>query len=129
MESGVCGTAHVNGDSNLHDFAQFAIYGTEGVLRLPDPNTFGGDVCLYPADSDWQSAPMETLPCAFDFSDNSRGLGPADMARAIRQRRPARAGAEMACHVLETLDAMLTSGAEGRFVEIHSRCERPEALV
>ena len=48
LKSGVSGTAHVNADSVIEDQHFFAIYGTKGILYLPDPNGFGGEVRLQP---------------------------------------------------------------------------------
>ena len=128
LESGVCGTAHLNCDSVLQDQAFFAIYGTDGVLYLPDPNVFGGEVRLLPSGQGWEPAAVQTLESPFGFDDNSRGVGPADMALAIREGRPCRAGADMACHVLEVIDAIMLSSAEGRFVDVTSTCTRPAPM-
>ena len=60
------------------------IYGSRGDLSLPDPNTFGGPVRVKRAHEDsWEDVPV-TLP----FTDNSRGLGLADMATALRAGVP-----------------------------------------
>lgn len=128
LESGVCGTAHLNCDSVMEDQAFFAIYGTDGILYLPDPNGFGGDVRLLPAGKSWEPRPARVLDCPFGFAENSRGLGPADMALAIREGRPCRAGAEMACHVLEVIDRVKESSAQGRFLDVTSTCARPEPM-
>jgi hypothetical protein len=34
----------------------------------------------------------------------------------------------MALHVLEVLEALITSSASGRFVELTTSCERPEPV-
>lgn len=126
LESGVAGTVHFNNDSAMADQALFALYGTEGILYLPDPNTFGGEVTFLPAARSFEDAPLpRVLECPFDYAENSRGLGPAEMAAAIRAGRPNRASAQMACHVLEVIDALLE---DGRFVDIQSTCARPEPL-
>ena len=57
-----------------------------------------------------------------------RGIGPAEMAEAIKEGRRNRASKELAFHVLEVLDAILQSGADHTFHEIASTCERPEPL-
>ena len=90
------------------------------------PFAFGGEVTFLPAAKDFEDHPRpRVLECPFDYAENSRGLGPAEMAAAIRAGRPNRASARMACHVLEVIDALLE---DGRFVDIHSTCERPEPL-
>ncbi len=129
LKSGVSGTAMVNADSVIEDQHFFAIHGTKGILYLPDPNGFGGEVRLQPnwAYDEAPAAPR-ALAGRLGFADNSRGVGPAELAWAVRANRPARAGADMACHVLEVIDAIIESGRTNAFVEVKSTCERPEAL-
>lgn len=125
-EGGVSGTFTLNGESLIADMAVFTIYGTEGVLKLTDPNGFGGDIRLVTVEN-WQFAERvveNTLP----YSGNSRGLGPAEMADAIAHGRPNRASAQMAVHVLDTICAMMESGRTKRFVSVGSTCSRPEPL-
>ena len=130
LKSGVCGTALVNGDSVIEDQHFFAIHGTKGILCLPDPNGFGGEVRLQPNWAyDQTPAPARVLQSGFGFSDNSRGVGPAEMAWAVRANRPARAGADMACHVLEVIDAIIESGRTNAFVDVESTFERPAPLA
>ena len=129
LKSGAAGTIHFNNDSAMADQALFTLYGTEGILWVPDPNTFGGEVTFLPAGKDFEDHPLpRVLECPFDYGDNSRGLGPAEMAASIRANRPCRASADMACHVLEVIDALIESGASNAFVDIHSTCERPRPL-
>ena len=72
------------------------IYGSEGTLRLPDPNTFRGPVYYRRREeSEWTEAPL-----TFPHAENSRGLGVADMAHAQRSgRRPPRLGRAGAARV------------------------------
>ena len=129
LASGVSGTAHVNADSVIDDQHFFAIYGTKGILYLPDPNGFGGEVRLQPNWAhDEAPAPVRTLECPFGYRDNSRGVGPAEMAWSICEGRPARTGADMACHVLEVIDAIIESGRMEAFVKVDSAFERPRPL-
>lgn len=100
------------------------IYGTEGSLNVPDPNGFGGQVSLRgAAQASWQSVPL-----THGYTDNSRGLGVADMAYASRAGRPHRASGALAYHVLEIMEALLTASRENRHREISSSCERPAPL-
>jgi predicted dehydrogenase len=74
------------------------IYGSEGSLNLPDPNTFGGVVKLLKPGKSW-----EEIPLTHTYTQNSRGLGAADMAQAILSGREHRASGELAYHVLEAM--------------------------
>lgn len=100
------------------------VYGSEGSLSVPDPNTFGGSVRLKSAkDEEWQDVPL-----THSHTENSRGLGVSDMAAAIRENRPHRANAEMAFHVLDLMQSFEEASTSGQHIEIQSRCERPTAL-
>lgn len=100
------------------------IYGSEGTLACPDPNTFGGPVRLRRAGDDvWHDVPI-TRP----WTDNSRGLGLADMAGALRASTPHRANGDLAYHILEIMHAVETASRENRHVAITGAPERPEPL-
>ena len=125
-EGGVTGTFILNGESLVADLAVFAIYGTRGVLKLTDPNGFGGDVKLVTVEN-WQ-VQERILENDLPYSGNSRGLGPAEMARAIREGRPNRASARMAVHVLDIICTMMDSAEKKCFQQVNSTCDRPEGL-
>ena len=129
LASGVSGTLHIDADSVLTDQAFFAVYGSEGILYLTDPNQFGGTVRLLANTTDWSAParPVELWNCA-GYGDNARGLGPAEMADAILAGRKNRAGKEMASHVLEVLNGILRCGESGAFTSIASACERPAPM-
>ena len=122
MKNGITGTIHENNESVIGEQCLFHLYGTEGILRLGNPNNFGDTITCYPADP--RTAPEEIAP-DLPFGDNSRGVGPAEMASAILGGREARTGAGLAAHVLEVLEAMEKSSATGAFVAVTSQTERP----
>lgn len=104
------------------------VYGSGGVLNLPDPNTFGGPVTatLYADDAGWRE-----LPLAYHHTDhcrNCRGLGVVEMAEAVREGKAPRASGEIAYHLLDVMQAMAESASQGRHVEVESTCERPQPL-
>ena len=124
FEGGAVATVVTSFDVQHHTHSPIEIYGTEGSLCVPDPNTFGGPVKVRRHDEkEWREVPL-TRP----FAENSRGLGVADMAAAIRAKRPHRASGELALHVLETMLAFEKSSTEGKHVVLKTRCARPEAL-
>jgi predicted dehydrogenase len=100
------------------------IYGTEGTLLVPDPNTFGGPVFIHKArENEWQD-----IPLSHGYTQNSRGIGVADMAYALRSGRQHRANGEMAYHVLDIMHAISDSSNEGRHIMLNSTCIPPTAL-
>ncbi len=107
-----------------HNTPLLEIYGSEGTLSLPDPNTFGGPVALRRSDE----PAFHPLPLTRPYEGNSRGIGAADMARAMAQGRPHRCSAELAYHVLDCMHAIHDSARTGRHIELVSTCERPAPL-
>ncbi len=100
------------------------IYGTSGSLSVPDPNCFGGPVRVRRAgDKDW----ME-IPLSHGYSENSRGIGVADMAYGLRSGRPHRASGELAYHVLDAMHAFHDASDKGKHVELASTCKQPAPL-
>ena len=62
------------------------------------------------------------------YAENSRGVGVADMANALRAGRPNRASGELAYHVLDTMHAFEDASVKGKHIELKSTCARPAAL-
>jgi predicted dehydrogenase len=110
------------------DMPAAEIYGEEGVLSLPDPNTFGGPVRvrLHGEDQGWREVPL-----SFHHTDgcsNCRGLGVVEMAAAIRAGEKPRASAEVAYHVLDVMHALQDSARLGRHMDVSSTCRRPPPM-
>ena len=122
-ESGITGTFVQNGESIGANQLIFRLYGTKAVAELPDPNAFGGKVTLIRSRTDI-TAPENDLP----YGENSRGIGPAEMAQAIAEGRQNRASAQLALHVLDVIESMMESTKTGAFVQVKSTCQRPEVL-
>jgi len=100
------------------------IYGSEGSLCCIDPNNFGGPLYLRKMDSE----ELIEVECQYGYNQNSRGLGVADMATAIRSGRPHRASGEMAYHVVDIINSIHEASNENRHVELTSTCARPAPL-
>lgn len=124
FEGGAVGTLVTSFDVWSEEHSRIDIYGTDGTLSVPDPNTFGGPVRVWRSGEDtWTDVPL-THP----HTGNSRGLGLADMAHAVRTGRKHRASGELGGHVLDVIHAFLDSSEAGRHVEVTSTFGRPEPL-
>jgi len=101
------------------------LWGLDGALRTPDPNTFNGEVRFANAKSknDW-----ETPENTFLYNDNMRLIGLADMAAGIELGRPHRCSGELANHVLDVMCSILDAAEKGQYVAIESTCVRPAPL-
>ena len=123
FENGAIGTLITSFDVWGSHLPLLEIHGTEGSLSLPDPNTFGGPLRLKRGAGEW-----EELPITRPYAENSRGLGAAQLAQAIKEQRPHLASGEVAYHVLEIMHGLLRSAETRAEVTIQSRPERPPAL-
>jgi predicted dehydrogenase len=122
--NGAVGTIITSFDVWAAELPRIEIYGTAGTLSVPDPNTFGGPVRVRRAGaSEWSE-----IPLTHGYAENSRGIGVADMAYALRSGRPHRASGELAYHVLDIMHAIHDAADAGRRVTLESTCERPAAL-
>ena len=123
FENGALGTMVMSFDVWGAELPCIEIYGTEGTLSVPDPNSFSGPVRLKRKREEWRE-----IPLCEGYAEISRGLGAAEMAQAVLLRRPHRASGEMAFHVLEIMGAFQESSEKKKYIELESRCERPEAF-
>ena len=107
-----------------HSCPCIEIHGSEGTLSVPNPNCFGGDIRLFrPGNDDWHN-----ITNAYGYNENMRGIGVADMAYALRSGRQNRCSGSLAYHVLEIMTSFEKSSTDGRFIELESSCERPQAF-
>lgn len=123
LKNGVNGTFSLNGDSAMQDQAYFTIQGTGGILQLGDANQFGGEIRFLPDNP--REAVWQVLEPASSLSDNCRGIGPAEMARCIRQGGDHLASSETACHVLDIVEKIMLSGKSGKAEKTETDCRRP----
>jgi predicted dehydrogenase len=99
------------------------IYGTEGILYAPDPNMFGGAIQIRRPDGT-----LDEVPYTHGFAENSRGVGVADMAYAIRAERPHRASGSLASHVIDITLGVFEAARSGQHVAIEPPAELPAPL-
>lgn len=124
FENGAVGTITTSFDVYCDNGCVLEIYGTEGTIKVPDPNGFDGPVYLYRK----EDKEFKQVPLMFDYPENSRGLGLADMAKAIRTGRRARANCEQTLHVLEIMTSVEKSGEEKKYITLESPYEREPAM-
>ena len=121
---GAVGTIVTSFDVWSANLPWIEIYGSEGSLCVPDPNGFGGPVRVRRAGAEqWSEVPL-----THGYAANSRGIGVADMACALRSGRDHRANGELAYHVLDVMHAFHEASEQGRHVQVQSTCRRPAPL-
>lgn len=121
---GAVATIITSFDVQSHGLPCIEVYGSEGSMRVPDPNMFGGPVLVCKqGEADWSEFPLSQA-----YPENSRGIGVADMACAILSGRDHRANGQLTYHVLDVMHAFRDASDGGRHVEIASGCARPAAM-
>ena len=101
------------------------IYGSEGTLFVPDPNNFSGSIQLFRP----EEGVCKEIPMMYGYPENSRGLGLADMAKALLTGREARCAVQQTYHVLEIIEGFETSARTGTWTKIESEYHRAPAMV
>ncbi|MBM7569133.1 Gfo/Idh/MocA family protein [Paenibacillus sacheonensis] len=124
FESGAVGTLITSFDTKAGtSLPNIEVHGSAGSLLVPDPNTFGGTVKLRRLGGEW-----EEIALTHGSTDNNRGIGVADMARAIREGGEHRANGAMAYHVLEAMHGFHDASRDGKHYEMESTCLRPAPM-
>jgi predicted dehydrogenase len=122
--NGAIGTILTSFDVWGNTLPRIEIYGSEGTLIVPDPNTFGGPVRLRTGRTgDWRE-----MPLSHPNTENSRGIGLADMAVAMRAGRPHRANGDLTLHVLEAMHGVHVAASTGHQYAMTTTCERPAPI-
>lgn len=124
FESGAVGSLTVSFDVWRSKLPNIEIYGSDGTLSLPDPNTFGGPVEVYRSGADdWAEVPL-----THGYAANSRGIGVLDLAHAVATDSPHRASGELSLHVLEAMHGCYTAATTERVYDMSTSVPRPEPL-
>ena len=103
------------------------IYGSEGTLEVPDPNTFKGPVMFRKKGKKGETEFVE-IPLIDGLTINSRGIGLSDMAYSLDTGAEHRANGELAYHVLDIMHGIHDSSSAGTHHMLSSRCKKPDLL-
>jgi predicted dehydrogenase len=125
FQNGAIGTIIQSFDVWAHNLPRIEVYGTEGSLSVPDPNTFGGTIKVrLGAAKEWTEKPF-----THGNAENSRGLGIMDMALSLaKPRRKFRASGELCYHVLDVMQGFYDAAEKGKHISMKSKCGQPRPL-
>ena len=146
--SGTVGNINLSYDMWKSDLPAMEMYGTDGVLICPNPNTMSGPIKLLKADEfktfvESKEGMIPRLgaiygPQSFELFreidtiapriGNERGAGVADMAEAILEGRRPRVSADLCRHVTEAINAFNVSVETGLPYKMTTTFEQPEAM-
>ncbi len=149
FENGAVVNADMSWDAWDSIVPRMELYGEKATLVMADedpnggPNVFGGDTLVKTKDTyrwrhmprveeeseiPWDVAEVKHDFASTSFVTNHRGIGLVDTVKAIEEGRPNRASGDMALHMLEVCEGILTSARDHKYVEMTTTFERPEAL-
>jgi len=120
FKSGALANLFTTFDVTHNDSAILEIYGSEGTLVVPDPNYFDGPVVFY----NGETKEKTEYPLKFNYAENSRGLGLADMGVAIKIGRAGRTTYKQTLHVLKVMASVMKSAELGVPVEVENHFEQ-----
>ena len=110
------------------------MFGSEGTLSIPDPNTFGG-ISSNPFGPAGEfvhlrrgAGEFEEIPVRYGYVENSRGLGLADFAWCIQNGGNPRVNGEGSLHVLEMMLGVLESSKTGKHYKMTTTCQKPTGM-
>ncbi|MEO7717112.1 MAG: Gfo/Idh/MocA family oxidoreductase [Capsulimonas sp.] len=125
FQSGAIGTIITSFAIWHASYPNIQIFGTEGTLTVPDPNSLRGPVYVQKVGE----SERHEVPLTHNNSEGDRwGIGVVDLAYAIRSGRPHRASGALAFQVLSAMHGFLDSAKDGQAREINGAAERPAPL-
>lgn len=126
FHSGASISMTISFDVHQHSHPPIELYGIEGSIKVPDPNTFAGPVNVWtPTSAEWQQQAL-----SHPYASNMRSIGAADIAYSIlsKGQRPHRTSGQLAYHVLEVMCAFENASDAGQTIIIESKPEQPSPL-
>ncbi len=135
--SGAVITLGASWDVFGHNHKPMELYGTQGVLFVPDPNFFGGEVVMVDTEGRRETAPAWGHPLGIPNQErpagqppiaNYRSAGFADMVQAIETGREPRCSLDMALHGVDVMTSILKAAETDAIVEMTTTCKRPSPL-
>ena len=126
-------------DVIAHNRNHIELYGNKGSLIVPDPNMFGGSVftCKKIGDK-WKEYKTIKMPLGkinirtqsaraneSPTNANYRGVGLAEMAYCIENKKLNRCNGELSYHVLDIIQSTMKASKTGKKQKIKSTCNKP----
>ncbi len=126
FENGALGTVHFDGNTISAEQHAITVFGTEGILKIGDPNFFGSEVklirgeCVVPFTHGFDGKNRVEDSQWFDAYGH-RGIGAAELAWALRTgRKQIRCSKEFGLHCQEVLFGMDKSVETGAVYKMES---------
>ena len=129
-------------DVIAHQRNHIELYGTKGSMIVPDPNMFGGSVYVCKKlGSTWNEYKTNKMPLgkiniktqsarANESAKNAnyRGVGLAEMAYCINNKKKHRCNGELSVHVLDLIQSTMKSAKTNKAQKLNTTCVIPKAF-
>lgn len=131
FESGPLVSLHINGNTINGEQNLIMLFGTNGIMKVGNPDSFNGKTEILLPENDWVTLPFThgydgvnkmSEPTFFDHY-GSRGVGAAELAYSIRAGRTNRCSKEYGLHCMEVLTGIDIAAENGSTYYPESRFE------
>ena len=130
-------------DVIAHQRNHIEFYGKEGSMIVPDPNMFGGSVYVCKKlGQPWKEYKTNKMPLGkinirskslraneSPINANYRGVGLAEMAYCIENRKIHRCNGELSLHVLDIIQSTMKASITGKKQRINTSCKIPKKFT
>ena len=130
-------------DVIAHQRNHIEFYGKEGSMIVPDPNMFGGSVYVCKKlGQPWKEYKTNKMPLGkinirskslraneSPINANYRGVGLAEMAYCIENRKIHRCNGELSLHVLDIIQSTMKASITGKKQRINTGCKMPKKFT
>ena len=130
-------------DVIAHQRNHIEFYGKEGSMIVPDPNMFGGSVYVCKKlGQPWKEYKTNKMPLGkinirskslraneSPINANYRGVGLAEMAYCIENRKIHRCNGELSLHVLDIIQSTMKASITGKKQRINTSCKLPKKFT
>ena len=130
-------------DVIAHHRNHIELYGEKGSILVPDPNMFGGSVytCKKQGGA-WKEHKTNKMPLGkinirekslraneAPINANYRGVGLAEMAYCIENKKKHRCNGELSFHVLDIIQSIMKAAKKREKITIKSTCKIPKKFT
>jgi len=120
-DGGALSTLVMSFDAVATKAPRIEVHGERASMVVPDPNLFDGDVLL----RELGSPEWTVLPTGAGYAGGGRGIGLLDLAVPSG---PVRASGQLAFHVLDVIESVVSAAHTGAAVGVASTCPRPDPV-
>ena len=130
-------------DVIAHHRNHIELYGDKGSILVPDPNMFGGSVyTCKKLGGQWKEHKTNKMPLGkinirqkslraneSSINANYRGVGLAEMAYCIQNKKKHRCNGELSLHILDVIQSIMKAAKKKKRITLNSTCQIPKKFT